>query len=291
MIATLLAIVDPGDEVIVFEPFYENYGPDAILSGATPRFVRLRPPTTPDGTWTFDPDELAAAFSNRTRAIVINTPNNPTGKVFTRGELEQIAALARRWDVIVVTDEIYDHIVFDAAVHVSMASLDGMADRTVTINSVSKTFSVTGWRVGWAVAPPDIAAAIRKVHDFLTVGAAAPLQAAAAAALRGPAAYYADLANGYRARRERLMGILSRAGFVCHRPEGAYYIMTDITGFGVASDVEFVRHLVTRIGVAAVPGSSFFSDPAHGRSHVRFCFCKRDDTLDAAEERLRQLVK
>jgi aspartate/methionine/tyrosine aminotransferase len=201
MIATLLAIVDPGDEVIIFEPFYENYGPDAILSGATPRFVRLRPPTSAGGTWTFDPDELRAAFSNRTRAIVINTPNNPTGKVFTRAELEQIAALARQWDVIVVTDEIYDHIVFDDAVHVPMASLDGMADRSVTINSVSKTFSVTGWRVGWAVAPPDIAGAVRKVHDFLTVGAAAPLQAAAAAALRGPARYYDDLAKGYRARR------------------------------------------------------------------------------------------
>jgi aspartate/methionine/tyrosine aminotransferase len=291
MIATLLAIVDPGDEVIIFEPFYENYGPDAILSGATPRFVRLRPPGNAGGTWTFDPDELRAAFSNRTRAIVINTPNNPTGKVFTRAELEQIAALAQQWDVVVVTDEIYDHIVFDDAVHVPMASLDGMAERTVTINSVSKTFSVTGWRVGWAVAPPDIAGAVRKVHDFLTVGAAAPLQAAAAAALRGPARYYEDLAKGYRARRERLMGILSRAGFVCHRPEGAYYIMTDITAFGADNDVDFVRHLVTNIGVAAVPGSSFFSHPAHGRSHVRFCFCKKDETLDAAEERLVRLIK
>jgi aspartate/methionine/tyrosine aminotransferase len=291
MMATLLAVVDPGDEVVVFEPYYENYGPDAILSGATPRFVRLQPPLSADGSWTFDPDELEAAFSNRTRAIVINTPNNPTGKVFTRGELEQIAALARQWDVMVVTDEIYDHIVFDDAVHVPMASLDGMADRTITINSVSKTFSVTGWRVGWAVAPPDIAGAIRKVHDFLTVGAAAPLQAAAAAALRGPASYYTDLAAGYRARRERLMGILSKAGFICHRPEGAYYIMTDIGGFGVDNDVDFVRHLVTEIGVAAVPGSSFFSDPSHGRSHVRFCFCKRDETLDAAEERLARLIK
>jgi aminotransferase len=291
MIATLLAIVDPGDEVIVFEPFYENYGPDAILSGATPRFVRLQPPLSAGGSWTFDPDELTAAFSNRTRAIVINTPNNPTGKVFTRAELEQIATLARQWGVMVITDEIYDHIVFDDAVHVPMASLDGMADRTITINSVSKTFSVTGWRVGWAVAPPDIAGAIRKVHDFLTVGAAAPLQAAAAAALRGPASYYKDLAAGYRARRERLMGILSNAGFICHRPEGAYYIMTDIRGFGADNDVDFVRHLVTDIGVAAVPGSSFFSDPSHGRSHVRFCFCKRDATLDAAEERLARLIK
>ncbi len=291
MIATLLAIVDPGDEVIVFEPFYENYGPDAILSGATPRFVRLHPPTGPGAAWTFDPDELRAAFSTRTRAIIINTPNNPTGKVFTRAELEEIAALAREWDVTVVTDEIYDHIVFDDAVHVPMASLEGMAERTVTINSISKTFSVTGWRVGWAVAPAEIAGAIRKVHDFLTVGAAAPLQAAAAQALGGPASYYTELAASYRRRRERLMDILTGAGFTCHRPEGAYYIMTDIGGLGWDDDVAFVRHLVTEIGVAAVPGSSFFSDPAHCRRHVRFCFCKRDETLDAAEERLRRLQK
>jgi aspartate/methionine/tyrosine aminotransferase len=291
MMATLLAIVDPGDEVVVFEPFYENYGPDAILSGATPRFVRLRPPSVDGGTWSFDPDELRAAFTNRTRAIVINTPNNPTGKVFTRDELELIASLARQWDVIVVTDEIYEHIVFDQARHVSMASLDGMAERTVTINSVSKTFSVTGWRVGWAVAPPDIAGAIRKVHDFLTVGAAAPLQAAAAAALRGPDDYYENLASGYRTRRERLLGILSHVGFRCHRPEGAYYIMTDIDAFAFDNDVSFVRHLVTEVGVAAVPGSSFFSDPAHGRRHVRFCFCKRDETLDAAEARLQNLAR
>jgi aspartate/methionine/tyrosine aminotransferase len=289
MMATLLAIVDPGDEVIVFEPFYENYGPDAILSGATPRFVRLRPPVAAGASWTFDPDDLRAAFSNRTRAIIINTPNNPTGKVFTRQELEQIAALAREWDVVVVTDEIYDHIVFDDSVHVPMASLEGMAERTVTINSASKTFSVTGWRVGWAVAPADIAGAIRKVHDFLTVGAAAPLQAAAAVALRGPADYYTTLAAGYRARRDRLMGILEGAGFRCHRPQGAYYIMTDISGFGFDDDVAFVRHLVTAVGVAAVPGSSFFSDASHGRQQVRFCFCKRDETLDAAEGRLRRL--
>jgi aspartate/methionine/tyrosine aminotransferase len=289
MIATLLAIVDPGDEVVVFEPYYENYGPDTILSGAIPRFVRLRPPVAAGQSWTFDPDELREAFSSRTRAVIINTPNNPTGKVFTRQELEQIAALARAWDVIVVTDEIYDHIVFDDAVHVPMASLEGMAERTVTINSVSKTFSVTGWRVGWAVAPPDLTGAIRKVHDFLTVGAAAPLQAAAAAALRGPSEYYPALAAAYRHRRARLMGILQRAGFTCYQPEGAYYIMTDVTAFGFDSDVAFVRHLVTEIGVAAVPGSSFFSDPSHGRQQVRFCFCKKDETLDAAEARLMRL--
>ena len=289
MIATLLAIVDPGEEVVIFEPYYENYGPDAILSGATPRFVRLRPPVTSDGDWTFDPDELRAAFSPRTRAIVINTPNNPTGKVFTRHELELVASLCREWDVIAVTDEIYEHIVYDGAVHVPLATLEGMAERTVSINSVSKTFSVTGWRVGWAVAPADITSAIRKVLDFLTVGAAAPLQAASAVALAAPAGYYVDLASAYSSRRQRLLGILGAAGFRCFAPRGAYYVMTDISAFGFPDDVSFVRHLVTEIGVAAVPGSSFFSAREHGRSHVRFCFCKRAETLAAAETRLARL--
>jgi aspartate/methionine/tyrosine aminotransferase len=290
MMATLMAIVDPGDEVIVFEPFYENYGPDAVLSGATPRFVRLRPPVDDHRAWWFDADELARAFNAKTRAIVINTPNNPTGKVFTRGELIQIAALCQQWDVIAVTDEIYEHIVYDGAEHVSLATLPGMAGRTVAINSVSKTFSVTGWRVGWAVAPPDITGAIRKVHDFLTVGAAAPLQAAAAVALAAPPSYYADLASAYSARRGRLLEILTSAGFVCFAPEGAYYIMTDVRHFGFEDDVSFVRHLVTEVGVAAVPGSSFFSDRTHGRHHVRFCFCKKDETLTAAAKRLASLA-
>jgi aspartate/methionine/tyrosine aminotransferase len=284
MIATMMAIVDPGDEVIVFEPFYENYGPDAILSGATPKFVRLHEPD-----WTFDADELAAAFSNKTRAIIINTPNNPTGKVFSRAELELIAGLCQKWGAIAVTDEIYDHILFDGAVHVPMASIDGMADRTVTINSVSKTFSVTGWRVGWTIGPPDITNAIRKVHDFLTVGAAAPLQAAAAVALSMPVSYYHDLAATYERRRDRLMQILQSAGFVCYEPRGAYYIMTDVSAFGFPDDVAFARHLVSDIGVAAVPGSSFYRDPASGRTKLRFCFCKKDETLDAAETRLAAL--
>jgi aminotransferase len=287
MIATLLAIVDPGDEVIVFEPFYENYGPDTILSGATPRFVRLHPPADRStGDWSFDQEELEAAFSNRTRAIVINTPNNPTGKVFSRSELQAIAALCQKWDVIAVTDEIYEHIVYDPAEHVPMWTLDGMADRTVAINSTSKTFSVTGWRVGWAVAPPDIAPAIRKVHDFLTVGAAAPLQAAAAAALAQAGDYYRELQSRYRARRDRLLGILSRAGLACYTPHGAYYLMTTIDGFGFTNDVDFVRHLVTDAGVAAVPGSSFFREPAAGHRFVRFCFCKKEETLAEAERRL-----
>jgi aminotransferase len=287
MIATLLAIVDPGDEVIVFEPFYENYGPDTILSGATPRFVRLHPPSDrTTGDWWFDADDLAKAFSNRTRAIIINTPNNPTGKVFTRAELQAIADLCQRWDVMAVTDEIYEHIVYDPAAHVPIWTLDGMADRTVAINSTSKTFSVTGWRVGWAVAPADVAPGIRKVHDFLTVGAAAPLQAAAAAALTQAGGYYRELQARYRARRDRLLEILTRAGFACYTPHGAYYLMTTIDGFGFTNDVDFVRHLVTDAGVAAVPGSSFFRDPAAGRQFVRFCFCKKEETLAEAERRL-----
>jgi aspartate/methionine/tyrosine aminotransferase len=289
MMSTMLAIVDPGDEVIVFEPFYENYGPDAVLSGATPRFVRLHEPL--DGArarphWSYDSDELAAAFSNKTRAIIINTPNNPTGKVFTREELQEIAQLCQQWGVIAVTDEIYDHILFDGRTHVPMASLDGMADRTVTINSVSKTFSVTGWRVGWTIGPPDITAAIRKVHDFLTVGAAAPLQAAAAFALASPDTYYHDLSATYSSRRDRLMRILTDAGFVCFQPHGAYYIMTDVSGFGFPDDVTLARHLVTEVGVASVPGSSFYRDAASGRTKLRFCFCKKEETLDAAAARL-----
>jgi aminotransferase len=281
MIATMMAIVDPGDEVVVFEPFYENYGPDAILSGATPRYVRLREPD-----WSFDPDELAAVFNNKTRAIIINTPNNPTGKIFSRAELEAIARLCQKWGAIAVTDEIYDHILYDDAVHVPLAALDGMADRTVTINSASKTFSVTGWRVGWTIGPPDITNAIRKVHDFLTVGAAAPLQAAAAVALASPQSYYDDLAATYRAKRDRLMKILTDAGFVCFEPKGAYYIMTDVSGFGFSDDVALARHLVTEVGVASVPGSSFFHEPSLGSQRLRFCFCKKDETLAAGEERL-----
>jgi aminotransferase len=289
MMATMMAIVDPGDEVIVFEPFYENYGPDAILSGATPRFVPLRW-SDADQDWRYDSAELEAAFSDRTRAIIINTPNNPTGKVFGRAELEEIAALCRTYGAIAVTDEIYEHILYDGTVHVPMASLDGMADRTVTINSVSKTFSVTGWRVGWTIAPPDITGAIRKVHDFLTVGAAAPLQAAAAAALALPAEYYRALASDYRVKRDRLLGILDAAGFRCYTPRGAYYIMTDIASFGFPDDVAFARHLVTDIGVAAVPGSSFYRDPASGRTKLRFCFCKKEETMREAERRLRGLT-
>jgi len=292
MVATMLAIIDPGDEVVVFEPFYENYGPDAILSGATPRYVTLRPPSSilPGSCWTFDPDELARAFNDRTKAIILNTPNNPTGKVFTRDELAVIGDLCHRWDVLAISDEIYEHIIYDGHRHVPIASLDGMSDRTVTINSLSKTYSVTGWRVGWTISPPSLTGAIRKVHDFLTVGAAAPLQDAGVVALGVGDTYYADLAAAYQRRRGMLLDILERQHFVCYRPDGAYYIMTDIGGFGFSDDVAFARYLVREVGVAAVPGSSFYHDPAAGRTKLRFCFCKRDDTLVEAERRLAKLA-
>ncbi len=288
MISTLLAICNAGDEVVIFEPFYENYGPDAILSGAKPRFVKLHPPVTPEGEWSFDERELRAAFHHLTKAIIVNTPNNPTGKVFTRSELELIRDLCVEFNVLAITDEIYEHILYDGT-HISIASLDGMRERTITINGLSKTYSVTGWRVGWAVAPPAITDAIRKVHDFLTVGAPAPLQQAGAAALGLPAAYYQGLAEEYRKRRDRLIPVLDEVGFRCFRPQGAYYVMTDISDFGFENDVEFTKYLIKEIGVAVVPGSSFYKDPRDGAQQVRFAFCKRDETLDAAAERLRKL--
>ncbi len=289
MISTLLAVCNAGDEVVIFEPYYENYGPDSILSGAKPRFVKLRPPTTTDSEWTFDERELRAAFHKHTKAIIVNTPNNPTGKVFTRAELEIIRDLCVEFDVLAITDEIYEHILYDGTQHISMASLDGMQDRTITINGMSKTYSVTGWRVGWTIAPPKITDAIRKVHDFLTVGAPAPLQEAGAAALSLPESYYRNLAEGYRKRRDRLVPALTEAGFQCFLPRGAYYVMTDIRAFGFPDDLAFTRHLVTQIGVAAVPGSSFYRDPKDGAQQVRFAFCKRDETLDEAARRLKNI--
>jgi aminotransferase len=289
MISTLLAVCNAGDEVVIFEPFYENYGPDAILSGAKPRFVKLHPPVTPGGEWSFDERELRSAFHHQTKAIIVNTPNNPTGKVFTRSELELIRDLCVEFNVLAITDEIYEHILYDGTQHISIASLDGMRERTITINGLSKTYSVTGWRVGWAVAPPAITDAIRKVHDFLTVGAPAPLQQAGAAALGLPAAYYQGLAEEYHKRRDRLIPVLDEVGFRCFRPRGAYYVMTDISAFGFENDVEFTKYLVKEIGVAVVPGSSFYKEPRDGAQQVRFAFCKRDETLDAAAERLRKL--
>ena len=288
MIAAMMATVDPGEEVVIFEPYYENYAPDAILSDAAPRHVPLRAPD-----WTFDREELRAAFNERTRAIIVCNPNNPTGKVFTREELEFIALLCQEHNALCFTDEIYEHIIYpreDRAVeHISMAQLPGMRERTVVVNSMSKTYSVTGWRVGYVLAPPDITAAIRKVHDFLTVGAAAPLQRAGAFALGLPREYYERLRDDYQRRRDMLLPVLTDAGFKTYAPDGAYYIMTDISAFGFADDVEFTRHLVREIGVACVPGSSFYSRPELGAQQARFCFCKKDETLEAAAERLQKL--
>lgn len=288
MIAAMMATVDPGEEVVVFEPFYENYAPDAILSDARPRHVSLRAPD-----WTFDRDELRAAFNEKTKAIIVCNPNNPTGKVFTRDEMEFIAGLCQEFDALCFTDEIYEHILYPregAEVrHISMAQIEGMRERTVVVNSMSKTYSVTGWRVGYCIAPPEITSAIRKVHDFLTVGAAAPLQAAGAYALSLPPEYYNHLQSDYRARRDLLLPVLEQAGFKTFVPDGAYYIMTDITAFGFSDDVEFTKHLIREVGVACVPGSSFYSVSQNGRQQVRFCFCKRDDTLNRAAERLAKL--
>jgi len=285
MMATLLATVNPGEEVIVFEPFYENYGPDAKLSGAVPKFVRLRlEPGFP-----FDPDELRRAVTPKTRAIIVNTPHNPTGKVFTRAELEVIADLCQRHDLLAITDEVYEHIIYEGAAHLSLASLAGMAERTVVVNSISKTYSVTGWRVGWTIAPAPIADGIRKVHDFLTVGAPAPLQEAAVTALRFPPEYYTRLAAMYQQKRDTLLGILRDAGFHCLVPAGAYYIMSDISPLGYDDDYAFTMHLIKDIGVAPVPGSSFFHDPIHGRRFVRFAFPKRAETFDDVRTRLARL--
>src|SRR5215813_4428456 len=288
MISAMMATVDPGDEVIVFDPYYENYAPDAILSDATPRYVPLRAPD-----WAFDESELRAAFNQKTKAIIICNPNNPTGKVFTRDEMEFIAGLCQEFDALCFTDEIYEHILYPREgaeiKHISMAQLDGMRDRTVVVNSMSKTYSVTGWRVGYCIAPPEITSGIRKVHDFLTVGAAAPLQAAGAYALSLPQEYYDTMQSEYCARRDLLLPVLTSAGFKTYVPDGAYYIMTDISNFGFSDDVEFTKHLIREIGVACVPGSSFYSVPARGGQQVRFCFCKKDETLTQAAERLTKL--
>ncbi len=286
MMAVMMGCIDPGDEVIIFEPFYENYGPDAIMAGAQPKFVRLRGPD-----WTFDPDELKRAFSNRTRAIVINSPNNPTGKVFTRAELEMIASLCLQWDVLAISDEIYERIVYDARPHVSIASLPGMANRTVVTSGLSKTYSVTGWRIGWAIAPAALTGGIRKIHDFLTVAAPTPFMDAGVVALSMPAESYRALAADYQARRDLMLDILGRHGFATYQPGGAYYVMVDVAKFGFSSDTEFALHLVKDIGVATVPGSSFYSDPASAPQTVRFCFSKRTETLQEADRRLAALSR
>jgi aspartate/methionine/tyrosine aminotransferase len=312
MIAAAMATIDPGEEAVIFDPYYENYMPDAIISGATPRFVPLY--RNHDG-FTFDRDELRAAFNEKTKAIIICNPNNPTGKVFTRDEMEYIADLCKEFDTLCFTDEIYEHIIYDQEVpgpeshvpwgelgeqrttnnelpsgrHICMATLDGMRDRTVVVNSLSKTYSVTGWRVGYCIAAPDITHAIRKVHDFLTVGAANPLQHAGAYAMSLPPSYYEDLQREYQRKRDFIVPVLRDAGFKCDSPDGAYYVMTDISDFGFENDIEFTKHLIREIGVAVVPGSSFYENRSMGSQMVRFCFCKLDETLEAAAERLVKL--
>jgi len=284
MIATLLAVTNPGDEVIIFEPYYENYGPDALLCDARRKLVRLEPPD-----WTFDPDELRRAFSPKTKAIILNSPNNPTGKVFTLSELEFIAELCQEFDALAITDEIYEHITYDGTSHVPIATLPGMRERTVLVNSMSKTYSVTGWRVGFVLAAADLTDSIRKVHDFLTVGEAAPLQQAGVVALNLPDSYYEKLSLEYQKRRDLLIEHLGKSGFRCFSPKGAYYVMADISGFGFPDDISFIRHMIESVGVAAVPGSSFFSETGAGASLIRFCFCKKYETLEKAGDRLRHL--
>jgi len=286
MIAAAMATIDPGEEAVIFDPYYENYMPDTIISGARPRFVPLY---RTDAGFMFDGDELWAAFNEKTKAIVICNPNNPTGKVFTRDEMEFIAGLCQEFDALCFTDEIYEHILYDGLEHICMATLPGMRDRTVVVNSMSKTYSVTGWRVGWCIAPPDITHAIRKVHDFLTVGAANPLQHAGAYALGLPHSYYEELQKEYLRKRDFIVPALRDAGFKCDLPEGAYYVMADISDFGFANDIEFTKHLIREIGVAVVPGSSFYENREMGSQQVRFCFCKMDETLEAAAERLAKL--
>ncbi|CAN5268842.1 aminotransferase class I/II-fold pyridoxal phosphate-dependent enzyme [soil metagenome] len=299
MIAGMLACIDAGEEVILFEPFYENYAPDAILSDATPVHVPLY---ENENGWYFENDELRAAFNEHTKAIIICNPNNPTGKVFSREEMEFIAELCIEFDAICFTDEIYEHIIYrnvrDAGEmttynpqHICMAQIEGMKERTVVVNSLSKTYSVTGWRVGYVIAPPDITNAVRKIHDFLTVGAANPLQHAGAFALGLPNSYYKELQKEYQQKRDFIVPILQNAGFKCGFPEGAYYVMTDISDFGFSDDVEFTKYLIREIGVAVVPGSSFYHHKNLGSQQVRFCFCKKDETLEAAAERLQKLKK
>jgi aminotransferase len=284
MIASMLAVLDPGDEVVLFEPFYENYGPDTQLCGAESRYVKLHAPD-----WSFDRDELYRAFTPRTKAIILNSPNNPTGKVFSRSELEYIAGLCQEFDALAISDEIYEHILYDGATHIPICTLPGMRERSILVNSMSKTYSVTGWRVGWVLAPPDLTDSIRKVHDFLTVGAAAPLQQAGAMALGWGDEYFAHLSEEYAGRRAHILETLREAGLRCFVPQGAYYVMTDISGLGFSDDVSFVRYLIEELGVAAVPGSSFYAQGSGGSQQVRFCFCKKYETLEGARRQVQRL--
>ncbi|MBI3243746.1 MAG: aminotransferase class I/II-fold pyridoxal phosphate-dependent enzyme [Chloroflexi bacterium] len=286
LFAACLGLLNPGDEVILFEPFYDVYAPDVLMAGGVPRFLPLSPPD-----WNFDPDELASLFNNRTRAIIVNTPHNPTGKVFTRAELELIAALCQQWNVIAVTDEVYEHLVFDDAQHIRLATLPGMAERTVTISSQGKTFSFTGWKVGWAIAPPDLTLGIRRAHQFITFATATPFQHAAALALTLDDEYFTSLAADYQRKRDFLANVLRDAGLEVSVPAGTYFIMAGIGPLGFDDDVAFCRHLTTEVGVAVIPPSVFYSDDHKplGKGYARFAFCKTMDTLERAAERLGKL--
>ena len=290
MLSTLLAVLNPGDEVIIFEPFYENYGPGCIIAGAEPVFLPLEPPD-----FSFDPERLARAVSPRTRAIIVNSPNNPSGKVFSRQELQAIADVCLKHDLLAITDEIYEHIVYDGLGHTPIATLPGMAERTITISGISKSYSVTGWRIGYAVANPELSVGIRRAHDFITVGAPHPLQEAAVTALGFPDAYYVHLRESYQARRDLLFSQVESAGFTAWMPRGAYYILTDVAHFmkqhGCADDTAFAMFLVKEIGVATVPGSSFYAHQELGRTKIRFCFPKTDDMLIEAGRRLQKLAR
>jgi L-glutamine---4-(methylsulfanyl)-2-oxobutanoate aminotransferase len=284
MIASLLALLDPGDEVVILEPFYENYGPDSILSGAKCRYVELDEPS-----FTIEEELLKEAFSPKTKAIVVNTPHNPTGRVFTQSELGLIRDLCVDYDAFAITDEIYEHITYDGRKHVSIASLDGMHNRTITISGFSKTYSATGWRVGYIVAPKNLTAAVRKVHDYLTVCAPTPLQEACITALKLPSSYYENLRRLYDKSRRLLLGALEAASFNCTVPEGAYYIWTDIERTGFKDDRRMARHMISRIGVGGVPGSSFYNRPSKGRLKLRFSFSKKPETIQKAARRLEKL--
>jgi aspartate/methionine/tyrosine aminotransferase len=280
---TLQALINPGDEVIVFEPYYDSYVPGIQIAGGVPRFVTLQPPD-----WRFDHDYLISLFNERTRAILVNTPHNPTGKVFGRDELDLIAELCRRYDALAITDEVYEHLVFDDNEHISLATLPGMRERTVTINSVAKTFSVTGWKVGYILAPPDLSEAIRRIHQFVTFASASPLQEAVAIAIESAEerGYYNTLLAEYTDRLDKLASYLQAAGLKPIRPQGTFFIMSDISHLGFEDDVHFAKYMTAEVGVACIPPSAFYQHPADGASLARWCFAKRDETLDAAGERL-----
>lgn len=282
--ATVMGLVNPGDEVIMFEPFYDSYVPSTQFAGGTPRYYTLRPPD-----WTIDADALEALFNEKTKLIMINTPHNPTGKMFSQTEYDLIARLCQKYDVIAVVDEVYEHIVFDGTKHLTMANQPGMRDRTVTISSLGKTFSATGWKVGWAVASPVLSTAIFRAHQFVTFCGAAPLQEAAAVALETASDYYVQLASDYQQKRDLLVGVLDEIGLSPITPQGTYFVMVDISQLPFEDDVHFCKHLTTKVGVAAIPPSAFYANPADGAGLARFTFCKKDETLQKAAERLQSL--